>query len=324
MKKAASRTWRRVCLTGLTGAALAVLGGCDTQGAELSPDAGPTAASVTTSSAPSADVGAPSADVGSPSDDVGATSDDVGPGDTEELSVAGFLEMLRAPGDDVLGSQVVVLDVTSGRGMPMGAGRQRATVRADFRGEDPELDATLEMDDGTGVAEMRMVVLDGVVYSTVPLQEAGLPAPAGGVEYVEFALADLGLYQPGMFGPDSPLTFVETLWGEWDRNGEAVSFVESEERNGVELDRYLVTLEESSLGGTDGETSSFSSLWPEALFYHVWLDAAGRMRRVEASGDEATMVATIDAWGRSLNLVPPDPSTVMAMEEWEQTTLGDE
>ncbi len=229
----------------------------------------------------------------------------------EAMSVDDFLALLRAPGEQVLGSHEATVEVAHVDDPDFGTMTERTTVLLDVRGESPLVEATMEMDDGSGYPGMGIVVLEDATFTSEPL-------PDGEVVWVELAGQEADFFAQDMLTEGSPLLFVETIWELWDDDGVGVELVGAEDVDGATMDHYVVAMEESV--GEQGWTGSFM---PVAASYDVWLDEEGLMRRVEADPDGARLVATVDRWGEEVQVSAPDPATVVSSEEMESMYMDD-
>ena len=249
-------------------------------------------------------------DSDTPADQVTATT---APGQASagSMSVDDFLVLLEAPGEEVLGSHEVTLEVVHDSDPDFGNMTERTTVLADFRGESPVVEATMEMDDGSGYPGMGILVLEDATFTSEPL-------PDGEVVWVEMVGEEAGFFAQDMLTEGSPLLFVETMWEVWDDDGVGVELVGEEVVEGVTMDHYVVEMEEPV-----AEQGRGTSFMPVAASYDVWVDEEGLMRRVEAEPDGAHLAATVDGWGEPVEVSAPDPSTVISSEEMESMYRDD-
>ncbi len=217
-----------------------------------------------------------------------------------------------------------MLDVTGDAGSEDSWNGQRLTVTTDLRDGNPVLELVAVGDSATDMPGMRLILVDGVAYTDAPLEQVrsqGPASPEGQPAYLELSSTELDEFVPGLLSGDTPLTFVETLWDRWDVNAKSVALVGTEERDGLSLDHYVVTLGADTPHGEDGD--AFFMGWTRADSYDVWLDEEGLMRRVESAAEGMEMVATLDGWGERADIEAPDPATVMTLQDWQQSMLGE-
>jgi hypothetical protein len=229
----------------------------------------------------------------------------------DAMSVEEFLALLRTPGEQVLGSHEATVEVAHVDDPDFGTMTERTTVLADFRGESPLVEATMEMDDGSDYPGMGIVVLEDATFTSEPM-------PDGEVVWVELAAEEAGVFAQDMLTEGSPLLFVETIWELWDDDGVGVELVGAELLGGATMEHYVVAMEDPV--STQGWTASSM---PVAASYDVWLDDEGLMRRVEAEPDGAHLTATVDRWGETVEISAPDPATVVSSEELESMYMDD-
>jgi predicted small lipoprotein YifL len=148
-----------------------------------------------------------------------------------------------------------------------------------------------------GQGEMEMRLVDGVMYLSMPPM-----TPAG--KFIEIdtddptsPFGDLG----GITGGDPRSTF-DAL----DAGLEDVTYLGEEEG----LHHYSLTVDGKAAAKAQGQDVG---PMPDEVTYDLWVDDADRMRRVEMDLGQATMVMTMDDWGKPVRVEAPPARAVMQL-----------
>lgn len=146
---------------------------------------------------------------------------------------------------------------------------------------------------------VTMRVVDGVVYANVPGYGGG---------WISIGPEDVDT----PFGAQFMSLVASTPLQQFEDVRDAVTAVEvvgAEELAGERTTRYEVTVDPQKVAGPTAEdVATFQDVG--ALTFDYWLDAQGRMRRVENDTLGVKTVMDMSSWGEPVNVEAPEPSTV--------------
>lgn len=219
--------------------------------------------------------------------------------ETEEL-VAGsevdrteFVERLKSPGNDVLGSFELSMDLeVEGMAMTMEGA-------ADLRGENPAMDLTMDVPQ---MGELQMLLVDGNAYMSMP----GVTDPGS---YVEVPMEEL-------VGTDfTEQVDLTAQWDAWEKGAERITFVGMEDVDGEEMEHYEVTVDSQIALEASGQSADDlgGATLPDTVTYQVWVDDSDLMRKVSFDIMGATTEMTMDNWGEDVEIEAPDPADLQEM-----------
>lgn len=210
----------------------------------------------------------------------------------ETVPVDEFLAMLQSPGEDVLSSYTI--------SMEMEAEGQQITMdgAVDLSGDDTRMRITMMMPE---MGTVEMIYAGGDAYMTIP----GM-TPEG--MYL-LAPADL-------LGDTAELDEIDisSQWDAWEEGAQQVLFLGEEDVDGEQMRRYQVTVDAQAALDASGEDAAATSLGLEdEIVYDVWVDGDDLMRKMafDAGGETAEM--RMDDWGQDQDIQVPDPDQVMDM-----------
>lgn len=230
-----------------------------------------------------------------------ADAEDAEAVDTEDASGAGeavditeFIERLQAPGDEVLGSYEIQMDMTA-------AGQEMAVSgMADLRGDDPAMDLSM---DGGAAGQMDLLLVGGEMYMSI----AGVTEEG---QYVAISADELGL--AGANDPTQSIDLQDT-WNAWEQGAQSVEFIGAEDVDGEEMDRYTITVDsETALEATGQEAVAGM---PDTIVYDVWVNGDDLMRLITFEFPGVTTEMTASNWGADFDIQAPDPADVVDMAE---------
>lgn len=215
---------------------------------------------------------------------------------TEEL-VAGsevdsteFVERLKSPGNDVLGSFELTMDLqVEGTTMTMEGA-------ADLRGDDPAMDLTMDVPQ---MGEVQLLLVEGNAYMSMPgVTEAG--------SFVEVPMEDL-------VGTDFTSQIdLTSQWDAWEKGAEEITFIGMEDVDGEQMEHYEVTVDSQIAMEAAGESAGDlgGATLPDTVSYDVWVDDSDLMRKVTFDIMGSTTEMTMDNWGEDVNIEAPDPANL--------------
>lgn len=219
----------------------------------------------------------------------------------EEIETQAFMEQLKSPGEEVLGSFQLEADMDLG-----GQGSMTISGAADLRGEEPAMDMEMTL---PGMGELRILMVEGSVYMAVP----GVTAEG---KFAEISPDDLGMGNP-LESFD-----LESTWEAWDEGTQTVQFVGTEDVDGEQMRHYTLEVDTEAAMEAQGETSSTAGM-PQSVTYDVWVDSEDLMRKVTfdmgsmggmTQGGEVAMEMRIDSWGEDVDVQVPDPADLVDLE----------
>lgn len=210
----------------------------------------------------------------------------------ETVPVDEFLAMLQSPGEDVLSSYTISMD--------MEAEGQQITMdgAVDLSDDDTRMRITMMMPE---MGTVEMIYAGGDAYMTIP----GM-TPEG--MYL-LAPADL-------LGDTAELDEIDvsTQWDAWEEGAQEVLFLGEEDVDGEQMRRYQVTVDAQAAFDASGEDAAATSLGLEdEIVYDVWVDGDDLMRKMvfDTGGETAEM--RMDDWGQDQDIQVPEPDQVMDM-----------
>lgn len=217
------------------------------------------------------------------------TAEDTGSAaEGEEISAEDFMAMLKAPGEEKLGSFTVEMN--------LGGQGQEITMQgaADMRGENPLMHLNMNM---SGMGEMEILMADGEVFMSIPgMTEEG--------QYLRMDPAELGMDLEELTGTID----MDSTFAAWDEGTQTVSYVGSEDVDGEQLERYTLEVDAAAAMQAQGETMQPGM--PDTITYDVWLDAENLMRKVSFDMQGITAEMLVDNWGEDVDIQVPDESQI--------------
>ncbi|WP_131103675.1 hypothetical protein [Ornithinimicrobium sufpigmenti] len=225
-------------------------------------------------------------------DTAGTTETGAAEGETVEIEE--FLAVLQSPGEDVLSSYTL--------SMEMEAEGQQLTMEGavDLSGGDTRMQIIMAMPE---MGTVEMIYADGDAYMTVP----GV-TPEG--MYL-LAPADL-------LGETADLDEVDVSaqWDVWEEGAQEVVFLGEEDVDGEQMRRYQVTVDAEAALAASGDDAAATSLGLEdEIVYDVWLDGEDLMRKMVFDTAGETLEMRMDDWGQDQDIQVPEPDQVMDMGE---------
>ncbi|QFG67768.1 hypothetical protein [Ornithinimicrobium pratense] len=223
-----------------------------------------------------------------------AETDAGGATEGETVPVDEFLAMLQAPGEDMLSSYTMSMD--------MEAEGQQLTMdgAVNLSEDDTRMRITMAVPE---MGTVEMIYADGDAYMTVP----GV-TPEG--MYL-LAPADL-------LGDTAELDEIDITaqWDAWEQGAQEVVFLGEEDVDGEQMRRYQVTVDAQAALAASGEDAAATSLGLEdEIVYDVWVDGDDLMRKMvfDTGGETAEM--RMDNWGQDQDIQVPEPDQVMDMDD---------
>lgn len=212
----------------------------------------------------------------------------------ETVPIEEFLAMLQSPGEDVLSSYTISMEMeTEGQQLTMDGA-------VDLSGGDTRMQITMAMPE---MGTVEMIYADGDAYMTVP----GV-TPEG--MYL-LAPADL-------LGDSADLDEVDVSaqWDVWEEGAQEVVFLGEEDVDGEQMRRYQVTVDADAALAASGDEAAATSLGLEdEIVYDVWLDGDDLMRKMVFDTAGETLEMRMDDWGQDQDIQVPEPDQVMDMGE---------
>lgn len=170
-----------------------------------------------------------------------------------------------------------------------------------YRDGGPEMSMRMDIPQmGAGKMELRLV--DGILYLTIPTL-----TPAG--KFLRIDPQDKSNPLTKSFGSLSdqmdPLASIAAM----KTAVRDVSFVGSEQVDGVDTDRYRVTVDTAAM--TKAMKQKSVAGMPETLTYDLWLDSDDLLRRLrfELAGQKVEM--TMSKWGEPVSVQAPPPAELV-------------
>jgi hypothetical protein len=223
------------------------------------------------------------------------TAADTAAGDAtegEEVPVEDFMAMLKSPGEETLRSYTVAMT------MNMGAQSLDMSGDVDLSEGEPSIDMDMTM---PGMGEITMVVVDGVVFLSMPgLTQEGM--------FMEVPPEQLG---------DAGATLEEVditaTWDAWE-GAQQIIFVGEEDVDGTQMRRYEVTVDTQAAldasGQTGDDAAAASAAIGEEIVYDVWVDDDDLMRRVTFAMEGATTELLVSNWGEEMDIQAPEADQI--------------
>lgn len=208
-----------------------------------------------------------------------------------EVDKTAFLDRLKAPGNDVLGSFQFDMNMDAqGQSIVMSG-------QADMRGDSPAMEANMEI---PGAGAMHMIMVDGSMYMS-------MPELTGEGKYMEMTPEDLAM------GGEDPMAAIdmESTWDAWDEGATSVTLVGTEEIEGESMERYTLNVDTATALEASGQDSVAGM--PDTIAYDVWIDENDLMRKVAFDIMGAQTEMTINNWGEDVDVQAPDPSSIVDM-----------
>lgn len=228
----------------------------------------------------------------------GATEEDTATGEAasgETIPVEEFLAMLQEPGEDMLSSYTMTMDVEA-------EGSEGSLEGAmDLSGDSPRMRMTLVVPE---MGHVEVIYADGEAYMSVP----GL-TPEG-----MYLLAPSDMLGDAADLEEVDVSVQTELWEEGARE---VVFLGEEDVNGEQMRRYQVTVDAQAVmdASTDDAAATSVGLEDEEVVYDVWLDDDNLMRRMAFEVEGETLEMHMDDWGEDQDIQVPEPDQVMDMGE---------
>lgn len=214
----------------------------------------------------------------------------------EQIPIEEFLALLQAPGEDMLSSYTITMNMEM-------EGQQSAIDGAvDLSGDSPRMRITMGTPD---MGEVELIYAGGEAYMAIP----GL-TPEG--MYL-LAPADL-------LGDTADLEEIDvsTQWDTWEQGAQEVIFLGEEDVDGEQMRRYQVTVDTAAAAEAAGEDAAAATSLglEETIVYDVWIDDESLMRMMTFGNmGMEDMSMRMDNWGEEQDIQVPDPEQVMDMDE---------
>jgi hypothetical protein len=207
--------------------------------------------------------------------------------DTEE-----FMERLRSPGADTLGSFSLAMEMDlEGQAMSMEG-------VADLRGEDPAMDISMTV---PGMGALEMILVDGSMFIAVPgVTQEG--------QFIQMTQEELGMAGGGDL---TGAVDMDRTWDAWEAGTESVTFVGVEDVDGDPMEHFRLEVDTESAMDASGETQGPGM--PPTITYDVWVDDDDLMRQLDFELDGVTVELRIDDWGEPVDVQAPEESDLVEM-----------
>ena len=224
------------------------------------------------------------------------TAADTAAGDAtegEEVPVEEFMAMLKSPGEETLSSYTVEMS------MNMGAQSLDMSGDVDLSEDEPVIDMDMTM---PGMGEITMVVVDGVVYISMPgLTEEGM-------------FMEVPPEQLGDAGATLDEVDITSTWDAWDEGAQQILFVGEDDVDGTQMRRYEVTVDTQAAldasGQTGDDAAAASAAIGDEIVYDVWVDDDDLMRRVTFAMEGATTELLVSNWGEEMDIQAPEADQI--------------
>lgn len=200
-----------------------------------------------------------------------------------------FLNRLKAPGKDVLGSfQFEMAMDVQGESMTMSG-------QADLRGDAPAMEADMEV---PGAGAMQMIMVDGSIY-------VSMPEMTGEGKFMEIPAEQLAM------GGEDPTSAIdmESTWDAWDQGATSITLVGTEEIAGESMEHYTLNVDTAVALEASGQDDVAGM--PDAIAYDVWVDEQDLMRKVTFDIMGANTEMTINNWGEDVDIQAPDAGSIV-------------
>lgn len=229
--------------------------------------------------------------------EAGTTEEDTGTGDAsgETIPVEEFLAMLQEPGEEMLSSYTIAMDVDA----EGAAGSLEGAI--DLSGDSPRMRMTLVAPE---MGNVEVIYADGEAYMAVP------------------GLTPEGMYllaPTDMLGEAADLEEVDVSAQTelWEQGAQEVLFLGEEDVDGEQMRHYRVTVDAQAVmdAASDDAAATSLGLEDEEIVYDVWLDGENLMRRMAFDLEGQTVEMSMDDWGEPQDIQVPDPDQVMDMGE---------
>ena len=224
-------------------------------------------------------------------------SSDKGDSSAEEISNDDFAKLV-ADGTKETTTAKMKMEVT--------AGGVATTIEGvlDYTGKQPATQMTMNVPGGQG--KMDIIMVDGVVYMTMPMQ--------GQSGYMKMDLKANPELAEQMGGLDSfdPSNMTDQL----TEGLKDVETVGKEDVDGVEATHYKVTVDTEAasemLEGMEGAQGQV----PDEMVMDIWLDGEGRLIQTEGDlGGQGTMKMNVFDFGADVSIEAPPADEVQDMSE---------
>ena len=179
----------------------------------------------------------------------------------------------------------------------------------DYSGDMPATQMTMTMPGASGGGEMEMIMVDGVIYMTMP----GMTTDGSYLMIDPKSNPELADQMGGMDSLDLGSTTKMLTEGL-----EKAEKVGEEDIDGVATSHYVVTVNTDAakemLG--DMEQGAGAAEIPDSLTYDVWLDSEGRMVQVNADiNGTGTVKMNMSDFGADVSIEAPPADKVQDMSE---------
>ncbi|WP_235735017.1 DUF7537 family lipoprotein [Nocardioides alcanivorans] len=177
----------------------------------------------------------------------------------------------------------------------------------DYTGDQPATQLTMTVPGAPNGGEMEVILVDGVMYMTMPIE-----GQSGYMKIDPKANPELAEQMEGLGGFD-----MASMTKAFTEGLEDVKTVGTEDIDGVSTTHYTVTV------STDAATGMLSGLQgaegvelPESLTYDIWLDEQGRIAQMEADLDaQGTMKMNVFDYGADVSIKAPPADQVQDMSD---------
>jgi len=230
--------------------------------------------------------------------DTGASDTGSGEGGGERVGAGSqvdtgeFMERLRSPGEDTLGSFSLAMEMDlEGQAMTMEG-------VADLRGEDPAMDISMTV---PGMGALEMILVDGSMFIAVPgVTQEG--------QFIQMTQEELGMASGGDL---TGAVDMDRTWDAWETGTESVTFVGVEDVDGDPMEHFRLLVDTESAMDASGETQGPGM--PPTITYDVWVDDDDLMRQLEFELEGAAAELRIDDWGEPVDVQAPEESDLVEM-----------
>ncbi len=218
----------------------------------------------------------------------------VSPGD--DITVNELLARLSSPGLEVLRSFDFALDLAAD------TDQLDITGEVHLDGQTPALQVSTQI---ASMGSVEVVYVDGSAY-------VSLPSITGAGKYFEFSAEEMN--EMGTTDYTDSLD-LNSLMEEWNVGAQSVTFVGTEDIDGLNTDHFEVAVDPQEVADALGDlTESDPDLGvTEPIMYDLWIDQDDLIRQMALDIDGANATVQFDNWGEGKPIVAPDPSDITTM-----------
>lgn len=219
----------------------------------------------------------------------------------EEIPVADFMAMLRAPGEETLSSYTMTMTMDDA-GQPV-----EVDGAVDLSGDTPAMRIVMAVSD---LGDVELLLVGGTMYMALE----GLVPEGKYVEAPPELAQDL---------QDLEDLEVSAMWDTWENSAEKVVYLGEDDVDGTDMRRYEVTVDAESVdqalstaAGGLGDDAAATSLAPQGpIVYEVWLDDEGLIRQLEMDVEGSLLTMGLDNWGEPQDVDAPSADETVDLSE---------